>query len=541
MKKALIILTVIAALLLCGVGGFRYFQNHNIVIGEQVYSRQITTLDLSGQPLAEPKKLAQLKNLEHLDLRGTGLTTDLYNELCDALPQCQIEWDVPFQNTTYPQDTTHLTVTALTSADIAQLAYFPQLTAVDATGCSNHAMIMQLKQAYPNLRVSYLMELGSQKLPQDTQYLSLGDGTVSQLAEAMAYLPQLKRVDATGCLEYGSLEALKKLYPDCTILYKVKLGGRMLSQTVSVLDLDYSELAQLDSVIAYLPHIKKINVTGNIPSNDDVLAYQQTYGNIEFNWSFQLFGVEVTSLDKEIDLSGIQMEDTQEVEASLKYFRKLERVIMCNCGISNEEMDALGQRNPDVRFVWMVRIAPGITVRTDITYFMPYQFGTKLTDADTKNLKYLVDLEALDLGHNKITDVSFLAYMPHLKYLVIADAPIRDISACANLKELVFAEFFMTYIRDYSPLLNCTNLVDLNIGYAIPRDVTVFYQMTWLENLWMRGYWDYDGQERLQAALPNTNFVFGSIEDTSATGSGWRELDNYYAMRDALGMFYMTG
>lgn len=541
MKKILIIIAVLAVLLLCGAGGLRYFQNNYIVMDGQTYSRQITSLDLSGQALTEPEKLQELASLEQLDLTGTGLTTDQYNDLRDALPGCQILWDVPFQNTSYPCDTTQLTLTALTSADIAQLAYFPQLTAVDATGCSNHAMIMQLKEAYPQLQVSYLMELGSQKLPQDTQYLSLGDGTVSQLAEAMAYLPELKWVDATGCLDYGSLEALRKLYPECTILYKVQLGGRMLSQSVTELNLDYSELEQLHSVIAYLPHIKKVNVTGNIPSNDDVLAYQQTYGNIEFNWSFQLFGVEVTSLDKEIDLSGIQMEDTREVEASLKYFRNLERVIMCNCGISNEEMDALGQRNPDVRFVWMVRIAPGITVRTDITYFMPYQFGTKLTDADTKNMKYLVDLIALDLGHNKITDVSFLAYMPHLKYLVIADAPIRDISACANLKELVFAEFFMTYIRDYSPLLSCTNLVDLNIGYAIPRDVTIFYQMPWLENLWMRGYWDYDGQARLQEALPNTTFVFGSIEDISATGSGWRELDNYYAMRDALGMFYMTG
>ena len=44
-------------------------------------------------------------------------------------------------------------------------------------------------------------------------------------------------------------------------------------------------------------------------------------------------------------------------------------------------------------------------------------------------------------------------------------------------------------------------------------------------------------QQALREALPNTYLMFEGI---SSTGNGWRESPNYYAMRDLLGMGYMS-
>ena len=478
MKKFLIILLVI--LLVCGgaaAAGYYYFQTNYYVINQQVLPKSQTQLDLRGAELPSMEELAQLSQLQQLDLRDTGLTTEQYLQLKQQLPGCEILWSVPFQGSYYPQDTTSLSITQLSENDIAQLAYFPKL---------------------------------------DT-------------------------IDAMGCTDYAALQALQAQYPQCDVRYQIVVGGQKLNYTATELSLENPDIAELASVLPYLPELQTVTLTGKLPANEELHKLQVAYPNVRFVWHFQMFGLDVSTLDYIIDFSKIPMESTQEVEAALPYFYNLERVIMCDCGISNEEMDALGKRNPDIRFVWTVSIGPKVRLRTDATYFMPYQYGANLNDSHVANLKYCIDLICIDLGHMEVTDVSFLAYMPHMKYLLIAISPVADISAVAGMQELEYAELFMTNIRDYSPLLSCPNLRDLNISYAIPKDISVLCQLTQLETLYIKEWTPRDYLDELQEALPNTKIVGRSIESPSSTADGWRKLPRYYAMRDLLGMPYLNG
>ena len=171
----------------------------------------------------------------------------------------------------------------------------------------------------------------------------------------------------------------------------------------------------------------------------------------------------------ELDLSGIPMNSVDTLEAGLKYFNNLQKVVMCDTGLPSEEIDALWKRHPETRFVWNVQIGR-FWIRTDATTLMPFQYGyngtkgIRLYDKDCTEMKYLVDMVCMDFGHMGIQDVSFLAYMPNLEYLIIADAPVPDISAMANLKKLKYLEAFLCHILDISPLLGCTSLEDLNLG-----------------------------------------------------------------------------
>ena len=125
--------------------------------------------------------------------------------------------------------------------------------------------------------------------------------------------------------------------------------------------------------------------------------------------------------------------------------------------------------------------------------------------------------------------------MPNLKYLIIADTMIDDISPLEGHDQLIYLEMFITKVTDLSPLLTCTALEDLNLCYthADPEPVT---KMTWLKNLW----WAEPPMEEseFQEYLPDTHLMF---LHHSSTGNGWRQLQNYYDMRDYLGMHYMWG
>ena len=537
MKKWVVILT--AVLLVCMAAGFYLFQENFVIINGNAISREVTQLDLRGTKAPDADTLARFSGLKRLDLRDTGITIQQYHLLEQALPGCEIFWSVPFQGQHYPNTSADLRLTQLAREDIALLAYFPQLAQVDATDCTDLAAIQALREAYPQLSVSYRVPLDGKKLLPDTTALTLGGGTTEDLAMALSCLPLVRDVNASGCHDYAALHALQTQYPQCAFRYQVSIGNQEVENSVAALTVSNPDISLLEARLPYLPQLQAVTLTGLLPANEELHRLQEAYPHISFIWDFTLFGLNVSTQDSIIDLSNIPMESTQEVETALGYFNNLERVIMCNCGISNEEMDALCKRNPDIRFVWTVSIGPDIRLRTDAKYLMPHQYGTKLEDSQTANLKYCIDLECIDLGHSSVSDVSFLAYMPHMKYLLLADTKVSDISAVAGMQELVFVELFITKVQDFSPLLSCPNLEDLNISYTRPNDISVLCQMTWLKTLLMKGWKNPEGEAQIRAALPNTHLAFAFEEDDSSTGNGWRKLPNYYKMRDLLGMKYL--
>ena len=87
------------------------------------------------------------RNAEFLNLREEELTVEEYDAIRAKLPDCQLYWNIPFQGSTYPEDTEELTVAALTDADVAVLAYFGQLKTVRAEECRDYPQLQALHRS----------------------------------------------------------------------------------------------------------------------------------------------------------------------------------------------------------------------------------------------------------------------------------------------------------------------------------------------------------------------------------------------------------
>jgi len=259
----------------------------------------------------------------------------------------------------------------------------------------------------------------------------------------------------------------------------------------------------------------------------------------------ELYGQSFATDSVEIDLSGTEIESSTLIEKALPLFPKLKKVIMSDCGISDEDMDALNRRHEDVHFVWTLHFSV-YDVRTDVTAFcasnVPGYVAPKLGDQQLAPIKYLTELVALDLGHMYYTDLSFLENMPKLRYLILVEANYRDISAIAGLSELHYLELFNNTIEDISPLLECRKLRHLNIGYTKGYDASVLKEMTWLERLWYPGgFLDDALAAEIEKELSDTECYFVKYDGKGSTGGGWREDESYFTMRDLFEMHYMPG
>lgn len=479
-----------------------------------------------------------------LDLRERRISAGTYDKLQKALPDTDILWNVPFQGKLLPSNITELTVTALTAEDARTLLYFKPLQVLNAEGCTDYENLLTYRLQSPGCRVRYRVTVGGSTYDSDAKMLMVTEFTEDDAAK-IAYLPDLEIVDGSGCTDYGNLAALQAAYPGLSVRYAVTLGDSELEADTVEATVTGAESGQLIQALAGLPNLKNLTLIDPAADGSTLQALRLQYPDLTLSWYFRVNGREIGEDAVEVDVSGMDFSSLAAAENMASCFPKLEKFIMSSCtvggkAIGNETMADFRERMRDsYKVVWTVQCGK-LSVRTDATTFMPTrEHEYYFLDSMAPNLKYCEDMICIDIGHHKVKDISFVRYMPHLKYLILTDTAVQDISPVAELKELIFLELTFGIVRDYTPLLQCTALEDLNMDkldyYADP---TPIYQMTWLKTLfWHRC--NTQVQQKLAEALPNTHLDFTGTT-TNPIHTGWRNLQNYYDMRDLLGMPYMN-
>lgn len=472
---------------------------------------------------------------EVLDLREQSLSIDQYEALREKLPETQIRWRVPFQQGAVENDTQDLTVERLSAEDARLLAdYVPGLRTVQAHQCRDYENLRTLAALRPDVTVKYAVTLNETAYANDTREITL-DGIMDEELELLQYLPELKTVEVTG----GEAEAMRQLQSYCREK-KIELIPVLRDQTLAQdsKELTVSALTEQElGLIPLLTDLKTLHISFPEASAEALLTLREQCPGVQITWEQSLCGTVYRSGEcpEELDLSDTSLPELAQLEREMSYFPELEQIYLGLCGVDNESLAAFRDRvREDCKVVWMVQCGPRLTARTDDTSFMPLREGLPtFTDEEIYNLRYCEDMICIDIGHMAVSDISFAAFMPDLEYLILAHTRVYIIEPLRNCKKLKFLEVDYTPVCDLSALLECTALEDLNVGFtSVPLDVVK--EMTWLKNLWMIRR---SGAEEMQEALPDTTIM---AVGNASVANGWRRLPNYYAMRDALGMGYMT-
>ena len=487
-----------------------------------------------------------------IDLRGSEISVQKAEALAAEHPGKTVLWDVPLSGGSRPSDAEDLEITALSLSDIPLFSCFPNLKSVDASGCADYEALLALRAACPTLALTAFVSVGGKAVPMDAQRAVLrADTPLEELLDKLPFLPDLYRVSfAGGAVSYETQDALAAAFPGISFRWDVELLGQTASSAAKELSFAGSSLSERDvhtlcENLFRFPSLERIDLTGCGLAGEQIAAVRAASGAAVL-YELTLFGRTVSTDASELDFSGIRMglSDVAVIEDALGEFPLLEKVVMCDCGISNEDMAALNDRHENVRFVWRVYFS-GFSLRTDDTNFIAARVRNDfpIYSNDLEVLKYCPDLQALDLGHKNITHLNFLRYVPHLKYLILVENDVNDITPIGELQELTYLEMFWTKCEDISPLQNCKALTDLNISYIYCRPakcLETLVNMPQLERLWYCGNNLDAGQlEELQAALPDTEMYLAAHGEP--TGSTWREHPHYFEMRDFFGMYYMPG
>ena len=305
-------------------------------------------------------------------------------------------------------------------------------------------------------------------------------------------------------------------------------------------------LAQADVLGVPVPEgTTTLDLTGVSLSTANKGKLVKAFPDIHFIWTVKLGNALISSEDTVMDLDTPRGEvKLSQIAEALNALPRIERVIMNKYRPSlNGMRDYLLTPYPDVWFDWTLRwnICDGRTVylRSDATAFSTAKGrqDPRYTAKQIWNyLQHFPYLLAIDVGHNNVSDLSFLSNFPRLRRLICIDSrtPVTDISVLAQLPDLEYVELFMQDITDISALANHEYLLDLNLCHNDITDLSPLYSCPNLQRLWISYNPNLTQEEidKLQAVLPNCVI---ETESYQSTGAGWREHDRYFILIEAFG------
>lgn len=310
--------------------------------------------------------------------------------------------------------------------------------------------------------------------------------------------------------------------------------------------LDLTGLKKADSKIKTLisdleahPEITEVDLTGVDLSTANKAKLVNAFPQVHFIWTVKLGNAVISSEDTVMDLDTPKGESKlSQIAQALDALPNIEQVLMYKYRPSlNGMADYLLNKYPDVKFGWTLDwlICNGrrVRLRSDATAFSTLK-GRKdpryTADQIWERLQYFPDIVAIDVGHNNVSDLSFLANFPKLRRLIVIDSkqPVTDISVLAELPDLEYVELFMQDITDLTPLANHEKLLDLNLATNNVTDLSPLYTCPNLKRLWISSNPNLTLEEieEFQRHVPGCQVVY-DLPKGDETGGGWREHPHY--------------
>ncbi len=363
----------------------------------------------------------------------------------------------------------------------------------------------------------------------------------------LAEFENLRRVTfGDDAVRASDMEKLRAAFPnvDFSALLIYSVSGREFREDAEEIDLSGAPLTgDIMSELSPFGALSSVNLRGTGVGNSALIELKKAYPSVSFLAEVELGGEVFDSEVKTIDLNSKKVGDFDVFFETTALFNSLERLELCDCGFSNEQMEKLRDAYPGTKVVWRVYLGKW-SLRTDATAFsvliMASDKYERMTAEDIEVLKYCTDLQALDIGHQAVGDISVIGeYLTGLRVLILADNKISDLTPLSKLPHLHYLEIFVNSVSDISPLADCRELVDLNISYNRRiSDITPLLELPLIERLWLEHVSvPSKDVERLRSAHPNASIFSvgeGSIDH------GWRTHPRYKAMIDMFHNNYIS-
>lgn len=287
------------------------------------------------------------------------------------------------------------------------------------------------------------ISFNSGELPADTESAALV--IQADEIEKLSSFENLKSLDLSGSVCYEEILQWAQENPDIDLLYTLELpGGIVCDNHCAELDLSKltaEELTEALPLLGYLPELSSVNLGGAFEAQD-IVAAVSAYPEIDFSYSFTLYGLSCDKNTKTLDLSGLGHSTVSELLAWLPCMPELEFI---DLGDDRKESDNLEWAD----IAAIKAASPDLALDYDFRLY-----GV--------NRGFSLAGDTLDLNHVKVEDNGDLAL---LVAKCMSNLQTLDMDFCGVGDER------MAEIRDALPGVNVVWRIWFGTAYSVRTDV----------------------------------------------------------------------
>ena len=491
---------IACAVLVAGASGIMLFFSTYVILGDifgnhMLISRDTVSVDLSGTDLSSYAGLSKLDKLESVDLTNTSF------EDLSVLYGCK---------------------------DLRRVVMKDKV--VPAEDC------LLFREKNPKVCLDCKIELNGNIYETDTPEITVNDAdTNTQLLYAA--VTGLKTLNLTGCdVQNDTFKKLASVLPDCLIICNTEVNGKTYRTDAESIAIT-NEINQSDlELLVYFRNLVMLDLT-KCTNIDAAEEFPNKRPDVEVIKELKFLQKTVTTRDELIDLRGkkyTQDEVRTALNEALPQMKRLKKIDMCGCGLSNEEMAELGKEFPNIKFVWIIHLAHW-DVRTDAVIFSSLN-GMHFSKESVYEplFTYCTDLIALDLGHNLMRNISKISSLKKLRAAILMDNKFTDISPLAELKEIEFLEMNINRIESIEPLRNLDNLMYIDLWSSMGiTDLSPLYDHEKLKIAIFHK--TISGDERVAFKKHNPNCkTFYQVDSVNVTTNAeWRQTKYRRKLKEA--------
>lgn len=425
---------------------------------------------------------------------------------------------------------------------LAELPFFGKKE-IDLSETQDFEAIRLFKDSFPDIALRYkisLPKIGEVESGVETlEFDSLSKSEFSKLTSLLRYLPNLREISIGNLGEGESfnleeLSSFRESFPDLKFNVQSLILGSLSAENFT----------DLSSLFEYLPGIKELNL-GNLGGDssfkaNDLLSLKSKYPETTFTGKYEFHGKVFDLTDSVVDINHIRLSDNgDEILALALCMPNLEFLDMDSCGIPNERMAEIRDALPNVKVVWRVWFGRNYTARTDVERILASKppEGGLLINNNVQTLKYCTDVKYLDLGHNGITDISFVSEMKDLEVCIIGLNSWSDISPLSNCTKIEYLEIMDVRLDNLEPLRNMKGLKHLNAANNLfLRDISPLFDLD-LERLWLGCAHNIPTEQirEFKKQFPDCRINTTVVDSMS---QGWRLHERYKELKETFGYFH---
>jgi len=403
-------------------------------------------LDLRDSGTTDLSMLKDCTGLQLIDLRGNDITTEQFDQLQSALPECKILWSVPIAGQTYDSLTKKLILEGENDGTLGNIKYLTDLIYCDLLKVAevDNEELFAVHEQLPDAQIIWNVAVGRYYVSSDATEFNYSSSHGTDLSP-LKYCYRLVKADLGNARDGVDFSALAEI----PTLRTLDMSGAKItdfSAISSFTELTYLSLSETDfndlSLISGLTKLEELYIGKFLERND-------------FAESLEPLS-KLTSLRK-LQVSNAGLKDISAISA------------MVNIESLTLEGNPIEDYSPIANLSNLMTLDLTNTLVSDLSFLSDLVNIRTLYIGDVDPILAAAGYSPKSLGKCKVTDFTPIGNLVNMENLVICYTDLKDISFVSSFKNAELISLHDNKITDPSPLAGLKRVQQVELyGNSIP-------------------------------------------------------------------------